>query len=142
MGKGSKKGLDFSQVGGGAFVSGFKSYFGFAMGMMAYFLIVLVMLGGVVGGYFLAKSGGGFPHEDKNNNNDNDNDNGNGNDSNGNNDKSDKEKERNNAKIYSGYILMGICGLIAFIMLLPFILEGMARMFGYIIAVSIYDSFN
>ena len=67
MGKSSKKGLDFTQVGGGAFVTGFKTYFGFAMGMMAYFLIVLVMLGGVVGGYFLAKSGGGFPHEDKNN---------------------------------------------------------------------------
>ena len=130
MGKGSKKGLDFTQVGGGAFVTGFKTYFGFAMGMMAYFLIVLLMLGGVVGGYFLAKSGGGFPHED----------NGNG-DGDGNN-KSDKEKERNNARIYSGYVIMGICGLIAFIMLLPFILEGMARMFGYMIAASIYDSFN
>ena len=120
MGKGSKKGLDFTQIGGGAFVSGFKTYFGFMMGMMAYFLIVLVMLGGVVGGYFLAKSGGGFP--DKDNSND--------------------KKEKNNVKIYSGYILMGICGLIAFIMLLPFILEGMARMFGYMIAVSIYDSFE
>lgn len=130
MAKSSKKGLNFTLVGGGAFVEGFKSYFGFAMGMMVYFLIVLVMLGGVVGGYFLAKSGGGFPNEDNNNNNNN------------NNDESDKEKERNNARIYSGYIIMGICGLIAFIMLLPFILEGMARMFGYIIAVSVYESFD
>ena len=134
MGKGLKKGLDFTQVGGGAFVTGFKTYFGFAMGMMAYFLIVLLMLGGVVGGYFLAKSGGGFPHED--------NGNGDGDGNNDGNNKSDKEKERNNARIYSGYVIMGICGLIAFIMLLPFILEGMARMFGYMIAASIYDSFN
>ena len=37
---------------------------------------------------------------------------------------------------------MGICGFIAFIMLLPFILEGMARMFGYMIAVSIMESFD
>ena len=89
------------------------------MGAMAYFFIVLIMLGGVVGGYFLVKSGGGF--SDKNNSND---------------------KDKDDFKIYTGYIIIGFCGLIAFIMLIPIILEGIARMFGYIIAVSIYDSFN
>ena len=44
MAKISKKGLNFNHVGGGIIVNSFKTYFGFMLGMMAYFLIVLVSL--------------------------------------------------------------------------------------------------
>ena len=128
----------------GTFMTAFKGYFGFMAGAIVYFLFVLLMIGGAVGGYFLAKSGGAFSDEKDNNNNNNNNNNGNGNEnSNTNtNNNNDESSKKNTGKIVGGYILMCVCGLIAFILLLPSIIDGIGRMIGYMIAGSIYDSFD
>ena len=116
---------NYNQKGGEFLIESLKKNFNVSTAIIIYLFIILLICGGIVGGYFLAKSGGGFYDEN--------NDNGN------NNPRGHNEQHENNTKLYFGYIIMGIFSFIAFLMLLPFFIEGFSRLFGLEVQRSIFD---